>query len=307
MVRLLLILIFCGQGISAIGTEKKIEAELSDPLFIDEVWGKVGELSCLKCHSTTGEAKDSGFILRETVLLGEAKLQEAHAANFTAFEKMARKRSGSGQSRLLLKPIGELNHEGEQVLEKNSTGHLILKQFVGKLDGKAEPNPSVAKYTPKPFFEGVTMLEPGNLLRRLTLTLAGRLPTVVEKRAVAEKGTAGLDAILDRLMNEDAFYTRLKEGFNDIFLTNGYEGNGELILSYNHFEKTRLWYQRHDLSHLKDKKVQQRARWALAGVYRKAIRNEPLELIAHVVRNNKPFTEIVTADYIMVTPYSARG
>jgi hypothetical protein len=45
----------------------------------------------------------------------------------------------------------------------------------------------------------------------------------------------------------------------------------------------------------------------LARVYRKAIRGEPLELIAHVVRNDRPFTEIMTADYIMVSPYSAKG
>ena len=31
------------------------------------------------------------------------------------------------------------------------------------------------------------------------------------------------------------------------------------------------------------------------------------KLIEHIVRNDRPFTEIVTADYIMVTPYSARG
>lgn len=306
MVRWLLILFLYSQGQASYGADKQSAVAKPDPFFIDEVWGKVGELSCLKCHSTTGEAKDSSFILRETVLLDGAKLQEAHSTNFKAFKKMARKRSG-GQSRLLLKPVGELDHEGEQVLAKNSTDHRILKQFAAILDGGKEPNSAAAKYTPKPFFEGVTMLEPGNLLRRLTLTLAGRLPTVQEKQSVAQKGMTGLDTILDRLMNEDAFYTRLKEGFNDIFLTNGYEGNGELILSYNHFEKTRLWYQRHDLSHLKDKNVQQRARWALAADYRKAIREEPLELIAHVVRNNKPFTEIVTADYIMVTPYSARG
>ena len=32
-----------------------------------------------------------------------------------------------------------------------------------------------------------------------------------------------------------------------------------------------------------------------------------MKLIEHIVRNDQPFTEIVTADYIMVTPYSARG
>ena len=32
-----------------------------------------------------------------------------------------------------------------------------------------------------------------------------------------------------------------------------------------------------------------------------------MKLIEHIVRNDRPFTEIVTADYIMVSPYTARG
>lgn len=32
-----------------------------------------------------------------------------------------------------------------------------------------------------------------------------------------------------------------------------------------------------------------------------------MELVKHIVRNGKPFTEILTADYIMVSPYSSRG
>ena len=57
-----------------------------------------------------------------------------------------------------------------------------------------------------------------------------------------------LPALLDALMKEDAFYDRLREGFNDIFLTLGVDGNADqTVLSYDHFEKTRLWYQKHDL------------------------------------------------------------
>ena len=32
-----------------------------------------------------------------------------------------------------------------------------------------------------------------------------------------------------------------------------------------------------------------------------------MKLIEHIVKNDRPFTEIVTADYIMVSPYTARG
>src|SRR2546421_7208164 len=34
---------------------------------------------------------------------------------------------------------------------------------------------------------------------------------------------------------------------------------------------------------------------------------EPMKLVEYIVRNAHPFTEIVTADYIMVTPYTSRG
>ena len=84
-----------------------------DGFFVDEVWAKVGELSCLKCHNNTGEAEDSRFILRETILLNGAELQVAHKANFEAFAKMARMKKAGFPPRLLLKPIVEMDHEGD--------------------------------------------------------------------------------------------------------------------------------------------------------------------------------------------------
>ena len=146
-----------------------------DGYFVDEVWGKVGELSCLKCHNNAGEAEDSRFILRETILLDGAQLQTAHQANFKAFAKMARMRKAGQLPRLLLKPIGKLDHEGEQVLEADSTGHAILQGFVQRMEGKSSPASAAGKYKPGAFLEGVTMIGNESLLRRLTLSLTGRL------------------------------------------------------------------------------------------------------------------------------------
>src|SRR6185437_8437864 len=102
-------------------------------------------------------------------------------------------------------------------------------------------------------------------------------------------------------------YDRLREGFNDVFLTLGVDGNpDQVVLSYEYFTKTRQWYQNHDLSHVAEKD-RQKARYKLADDYRKAVLGEPMKLVEHIVRNNRPFTEIVTADYIMITPYTARG
>lgn len=260
-----------------------------DAWFAEEVWAKVGERTCLNCHTSRGEAADSEFLLRETE--GQP---EALRRNREAFARVAAPRP-DGTSKMLLKVGGGLKHGGGTPYKPGSTGYRLLEDFVRRL---ADKSPATA-YVPPPFFEGVVMASPRRLLRRATLSLAGRLPT-------AEEYAAGADAALDGLLKEEAFLERLKEGFNDILLTKGFEGNGEDALSYDHFEKTRHWYQKHDLSHIPEKE-RQKAGYKLADDYRAAIHREPLELIAHIVRRDRPFTEIVTADYFVASPYTARG
>ncbi len=280
-----------------------------DGHFADEVWVKVGAMSCLKCHSTGGDAEDSKFLLRDLTKTEAPALAEAMRQNRDAFTAMARLKEGT-ESRLLLKATGKLKHEGEEVLQPDSAGYRVLAEFVRRIDTPAAPIPAAALTDDRnapPFFDGVRMVDDRRLLRRVTLSLAGRLPTSAESAAVTGDGLKALPALLDALMQEDAFYDRLREGFNDIFLTPGIDDSAETVLSYDHFEKTRGWAEKHDLTHIKDEKARQQARYKLYDDYRAAIHGEPMHLIGHIVRNDRPFTEIVTADYIMVTPYTARG
>jgi hypothetical protein len=272
-----------------------------DPFFADEVWAKVGERNCLKCHNSQGDASDSKFVLQSTT-----RNRTAVVKNHVEFLKMA-KQMEDGKSLLLTKVTGGLDHGGGEVLKADSTELRIIQRFIHRSLGKPDrTNQKQDDYTATPFFEGVQMMAPERLLRRVTLSLVGRLPTAPELTAAKKNGLKAMPVILDQVLQEDAFFFRLKEGFNDIFLTLGYDGNGEEVLSYDHFQPTRLWYQKHDLTKFVEKE-RQRARWNLASVYRDAIKREPLELIEHIVRNDRPFTELATADYIMVSPYSARG
>ena len=280
-----------------------------DILFTDEVWAKVGAQSCLKCHKTGGDAEDSKFVLRDPRRSQGQAEADAMRHNFDAFTQMARLKEGE-QSRLLPKVAGQLKHGGEEVLKPDSAGYRVLADFVRRVNTPVSSNPSREIAEDKnapPFFDGIIMLDDRKLLRRVTLSLAGRLPTEGELADVASQGLKALPPILDAVMKEDAFYDRLREGFNDIFLTIGLEDNAETVLSYDHFEKTRLWYQKYDLSHITDEKARTKAGYKLANDYREAIQGEPMRLIEYIVRHERPFTEIVTADYIMVTPYSARG
>jgi len=145
--------------------------------FEDEVWAKVGERTCLRCHNRHGEAKESEFVLEKT---DESSNDFAILArNQDAFHTMAMILIGD-QSVLLQKVVGGLDHGGDKVLMPDSTGFKILERFVMRtLSPTSEPISEVAAgvYKPTPFFEAVTMLTPPRLLRRVTLSLAGRLPS----------------------------------------------------------------------------------------------------------------------------------
>ena len=285
-------------------------AAATDDFFLNEVWAKVGAQSCLTCHKLGGDAEKSKFVLRDPQKSQGAEQAEAMKQNRDAFARMSRLQEKDHQSRMLVKVTGGLDHGGKEILKRDSTGFRVLAEFVRRANDSKPATPSaveIDKNAP-PFFDGVVMLDDRRLLRRATLSLAGRLPTKAELAAISEGSLKALPAILDNVMKEDAFYERLREGFNDIFLTLGIDGNADAtVLAYEHFEKTRLWYQQYDLTHIADKNERQRTEWKIAGQYREALLGEPMKLIEHIVRNDRPFTEIVTADYIMVSPYSARG
>jgi hypothetical protein len=281
-----------------------------DRFFEDEVWAKVGERTCIKCHNPDGEAAKSEFVMAKPASDPAwcKRTRETFARIATTYE--------GGQSKLLLKVTGGLDHGGGEVLKPDSSGYRILASFVRRVNKQVTPTqdqPAETQtplpedaYDVRPFFEAVSMISPERLLRRVTLSLCGRLPTSDELDKVERDGLDALDSISDSVMQEEAFFTRLKEGFNDIFLTVGVEDNAETILSYDHFEHTRNWIQKFPLDEIPEAE-RERARWKLADVYRDALLREPLELIAHIVRNDLPFTELATADYIMVSPYTARG
>jgi len=281
------------------------ECLVVDGFFADEVWAKVGERTCLKCHNVKGDASDSEFLLRDTAR-DRTKRAETLRRNHAAFQRMATVKE-AGKSRLLVKIAGDLDHGGGEVLKANSTGYQILARFVRRTNGQPDKGPAIADVDAPPFFDGLEMMSPRRLLRRVTLSLVGRLPTKKELAAVEKDGINAIDAVLDEVMQEDAFYERLREAFNDILLIRGYDGVAEGALSYKHFFKSKQWYRDRDPGGEDYSDPKKQAFTRLVRNYYEALRREPLELITYIVRNDRPFTEVVTADYILVSPYTARG
>lgn len=302
------IVLFCVVRTASAG-EPPVSAECFATSSFHNAWIKVGERTCLKCHTSNGDASDSQFLIRDPSKASAAERAPVLIENCSTFTRLALIREDDGQSRLLAKATGKLDHGGGEVLKPDSTAFQVLEDFVDSVGRKTAPTGNEELRLDDDlasFFDGVTMISDQRLLRRITLSLAARLPHDHERKAVEANGLKAIESILTELMQEDAFYERLLEGFNDIFLTLGYNGNGEDVLSYDHFQHTRHWYQKHSLDQLPEKE-RQRARYKLAGQYRDAMRREPLELLRYIVEQNRPFTEILTADYTMVSPYTARG
>ena len=147
------------------------------------------------------------------------------------------------------------------------------------------------------------ILDASATLHKATKQLASRNPAFEELQLVSNLGTTGLTLAINNLMEQPAFYDRLTEIFNDYFLTDKYHSrNGSEaainLLSSDDYPNRR-WYDPGKSSRPENYN-------AIREATNNAVAREPLELINYIVKNNRPFTEIVTADYIMVSPYSAR-
>ncbi len=141
-------------------------------------------------------------------------------------------------------------------------------------------------------------------LRKASLQLAGRLPTESEVNLVNSEGETGLSTVLDSLMIEDAFYDRIMEMFNDLILTDRYlNANGMPAEALNLIQifPDAFWFG--------DPQTAERTPeyFDTLLITNDSIAREPLQLVKYVVENELPMTEILTADYFMVNPYSAKS
>ncbi len=165
--------------------------------------------------------------------------------------------------------------------------------------------------------EGVSAVPLTSTLRNATVQLAGRLPTDAEINEVTTGGELGFSQVMKRVMDEDEFYNRLTEIFNDVFLTDKYlrvnQFNGALNLLDRDDYPNRNWYDaaypnvegEEEAQQLQDE-INDDNRGCANVFANDAVAREGLELINYIVRNNRPITELITADYTMVNWYSQK-
>ncbi|MCB9651957.1 MAG: DUF1588 domain-containing protein [Deltaproteobacteria bacterium] len=259
----------------------------TEAFFRDEVWAPILSTNCIQCHNPQGAAKDTDFVLQSAAQTGFLE------ANMRTIREVARFEV-DGTSVLLLKPTGQIEHGGGQRIEPNGPEYQALVSLVAQLK---EPI-ACAGTEGEDILAGVEYIEDVQVLRKVGLNLVSRLPTPSEEARVMQDGLPGVEAVLDQMMTEPAFYERLKEVYNDLLLTERYYQDTRAIdlLDGNDYPNRR-WYNAEPDGTIRDK---------LAVMTNRAIAREPLELVAHVVREGRPFSEILTANYTLMSPFSAR-
>jgi hypothetical protein len=162
-------------------------------------------------------------------------------------------------------------------------------QLVSRL-GKVDSCPPPAA----PALVAAKLLGPAATLRKAAIELVGRLPTPAETANVVSGGEDALPGAIDALMKEPAFLDRVREIWNDVLLTDrylSYNGHALNVLEKKDFPVAGDYY-----TMLTDD-VKAKVNFAVA--------REPLDLIAYIVQNDRPFTQILTADFTVVNDATA--
>ncbi|MCB9567946.1 MAG: hypothetical protein H6710_12180 [Myxococcales bacterium] len=254
--------------------------------FEEEVFRPILQAKCFACHNENGAAKATDFLLQGDDYPGYLDV------NYNTFANIARLEI-DGKPLVLRKPtLDGVMHEGGQRFEVDSPEYRTLETMIDLLD--APVHCQVDKDI-EAYFAGLVLLDEKQTLRKATTLLANRLPTAEEIQMVEDEAMDGLDKALDAIMQEEAFYARIKDIYNDRLLTDAYlPGRKALdILDPMRYPAAK---------NLFAQDAQKRG-WA-----NDAVAREPLNIIENVLRKpNTPFSEIVTGDYTMVNPYSAQA
>ncbi|MCL2625948.1 MAG: DUF1588 domain-containing protein [Cystobacterineae bacterium] len=270
--------------------------------FHQEVWAPLIVKTCQGCHNTSGLAALDAHA--RFVLLPEA-YPNAAQANLNTIASMAREQV-EGASYLLAKISGKIPHGGGNIYAEGSPEYVQLQNFIAQLDKQEASSqpllPSACLHVAPSMDERlntVRSLDSQATFRKAAINIAGRLPTPTENAQLAQFPDR-LDEFLEVLLQEEAFYVRLKEIFNDAFI---FSQRGQVAFSRTYFQTESingvfarsLDYPNFDVLYNN----------SLATETYISLWEEPLALIAYIARDNRPFTEILTANYTVVNPYTA--
>ena len=266
-----------------------VASETAADVFREHISEPVVQGKCIACHVEGGVSGNTRLVFVPT----SDPDHEEH--NFKVIADFLEEEDDG--ARYVLNKIQGVAHGGGVQVAAGTPEFTHVERFLRLLGEEVVATP----LTPQTLFDKVTMAPWRKTLRRAALIFTGRNPTEAEYAAVAEGGEGALRATIRGLMSGPEFHEFLIRASNDRLLTNRrgtvIDHHADFLIEFSNEAYRRLEAEsasgnRQYFYNWNDR-VQHGARRA------------PLELIAHVVENDLPYTEILTADYIMANPMAA--
>jgi len=252
-------------------------------LYVDSVHASVQE-ACTTCHTPGGVAAGSGLVF-------------ASGNDMMANYNVLRDYALVAPATLLSKTIGDPNHGGgKPFIDAGTQRYKDLQALIPQMT--AQTCASVAGAPSEGnFWKGVQYSSDTALLSKATVLFAGRNPNAAEIAAVNQGGEAALRQSIRATMQGAAFDRFLEEVGDTHFLSPGalVRGNG----GYNAND----WPSAGAV--LGANGVTQEPQ-AVRNRFEASVRREGLELLKHIVRSEKPWTDIVAGNYTVVNGILAR-
>ena len=244
----------------------------------------VVQAKCANCHVEGGASGNTRLVFVRSTNADHLALNRQAFADFVA--------DVEGGAELILNKIQGVSHGGGAQAAAGTEDYAAIESFLQLLGAES----AAAAATPATLFDGVAMAPAWKTLWRAAIVFAGRLPTAAEYER-AESGPAGLRAAIRGLMAGDGFHDFLIRAANDRLLTDKHMG-GSTIDGRADFGFVNLTNAGRALLVAGD----EAAYWRWDEMNQFGFARAPLELIAHVAQNDLPYTEILTADYVMANP-----
>ena len=272
------------------------EPQTAETVFRQLISGPIVQSKCISCHVEGGASGNTRlvFVTDEN--------PDHQAINLQVFWDLLDEEE-DGASYILNKIQGALGHGGGIQVAAGTREYANMERFLSLL---GEDVGSVT-ITPATLFDGVKMESARSTLRRAAIVFAGRIPTDEEYESINAGGTTSLRTAIRRLMEGPEFHEFLIRGSNDRLLTDRHctPGNDCVLGSVGFLVDFDNEYARLCDEAVESGDESERRDWGRRvqfGAFR-----APLELIAHVVERDLPYTEILTADYTMANATTAKA
>ena len=281
--------------------------QVDTQFMANQVWPRILS-QCAACHNSSGLAATSNYIL-----LNDDAEMSSNWQRTQAYE--------SSQPGLLeSKSTAQVLHGGGRLIQVGDDNHALMLEMVSRFstpvnecEGEEQPLDNTEALIVEDLLSTLTLASPSTTLRQASLLLAGRLPTENELATVNE---SNLKTMVRGLMQGPEFDAFLMEAANDQLLTMKWASDrtpGLSALNGEYFYpmvSSRIQPLEDAVQQAIDDgrseatiQAAQQAVWFAREQTNLALAQEPLRLMAYIAQQERPYTEVLTANYIMVNPF----